>query len=206
MKSRVLILLVVVLALAACDTTPIESIPAESPEPEVVDTPTLEPTDPPSTGLACLSGTWELVDIEEYMSSVVPPDLAGSLTFVESSGSASTEFAADGTYTYHLDAFRVVYSMDMGAGPMAMEVLMQGEGNGLYEAMDDHTLTFTQLDDTDVALTVTLAGEVFDMGMDDAVSAFGSPDTVFQFDCSGDTLLTYPPIAGALPVKYARVP
>ncbi len=140
------------------------------------------------------------------MNSVVPPDLAGSMAFVENSGSASAEFAQDGTYTYNLDTFRVVYSMDIGAGPMVMEVIMQGEGNGLYEAIDDHTLTFTQLDDTGVTLTVTLAGEVFDMGMDEAISAFGSPDTIFKFDCDGDTLLTYPPIEGALPVQYARLP
>ena len=206
MKSKIMILVLLLSVLSACDSTPTESSPAESPPPEVAPTHTIEPTDPPTTGLACLSGTWELVNVENYMNSVVPPDLAGSLTFVESSGTASAIYAADGTYTYRLDEFRVLYSMDGGTGPLTMEVYMDGEGAGIYDPIDDRTLSFTQLDDSGVAITFTLAGEIFDLGMDDAATAFGSPDTIFEFDCDGNMLLTYPPIEGALPVEYARVP
>lgn len=200
-----LLILTLALLLAACDSSATESSSTEPAAPEEMATDTLAPTPEPATGLSCLSGTWELVNIENYMNSVVPSDLAGTMEFVDSSGTAGAEFAGDGTYSYHVDDFRVQYAMDMGAGAIPMEVIMQGEGNGIYEAIDDHTLTFTQLDDSGLTITITLAGEPFDIGLDDAVSFFGSPDTVFQFDCSGDSLLTYPPIDGALPVEYARV-
>jgi hypothetical protein len=203
--TKFAIILMLALVLTACSSGATESA-AESPIPTMAATNTPEPTSTPATGLACLSGTWELVNIENYMDSVIPPEMAGLLTYVENSGTASANFNPDGTYTYQVNQFRVQYSMDMGSGPMTMEVLMNGEGNGTYEAVDDNTLTFTELDNSGVTLTATLGGEAINFNIDDAVGAFGSTATPFEFDCNGNTLLTYPPIEGALPVEYARVP
>jgi hypothetical protein len=207
MKStKFMFVLSLALVLVACDVGGTESGPVESPVPSIAPTSTPEPTEPPSTGLACLSGTWELVNVENYMNSVVPPELAAGLTFIGNSGTVSVNFVSDGTYTYTWNEFQVQYTMDVGSGPVPLEIDMNGDGSGIFEPIDDHHLSFTDLEGSGMTIEVLMGGETIDLGMDEAVSALGGPDTTFEFDCDGDTLLTYPPIEGALPVEYARVP
>jgi hypothetical protein len=203
--TKSVILLALTLALVACDAGESGS-PAETTVPTVAPTNTPEPTSTPATGVTCLNGTWELFDIENYMNSVIPPELAGGLAFIGSSGTATTNFGGDGLYAVTLEEFQVQYTMDVGSGPVPLEVYIDGDGSGVYEAIDDHTIHFTELDNSGMIMTVLMGGETIDLGMEDAISAFGGTDTTFEFDCSGDTLLTYPPIEGALPVEYVRVP
>jgi hypothetical protein len=202
--TKAVILLILALGLAACGGATESAAEATDPVMAATDSP--EPTATPATGLACLNGTWALSNIDNYMNSVIPPDLAGGLIFIGSSGTVTTNFGGDGLYAVTLEDFQVQYTMDVGSGPVPLEVYLDGNGSGVYEAIDDNTMTFTELDNSGMTMTVLMGGETIDLGMEDAVSAFGSPDTTFEFDCNGDTLLTYPPIEGALPVEYARVP
>lgn len=86
-----------------------------------------------------------------------------------------------------------------------MEVRLDGEGHGVYESIDDNTIRFTDLDSSDLMITFSLAGEAFDLGTDTSTDELTSHEETVNYECSGDTLFTTPPLEGALPVEYARI-
>lgn len=205
MKSiRSIILLMLMTVLTACGMDSDGGVTIDAPMAASAPSDTPEAPESPPSGLACLSGTWELVDVETYMNSILPPELAAGLTFVGSSGFVSTDFRSDGTYTYSMDEFLVQYTMDMGGGAVPMEVHLDGEGHGIYKSIEDNTIRFTDLDSSALRITFSLAGEAFDLGTDASTGALSSPEETVDYECSDDTLFITPPLEGALPVEYTR--
>lgn len=208
-KSILIAIVLSVLSTLACSlfSGGIPSGVADAPQ---ADNPAPASTDVPSdtsSGDACLVGTWSLVDIEQYMASVLPSELTetGELTYDSSSGSAVYTFTTDNTASIQVDEFTVRYQMNMAGISLPLEVMMDGSGSGNYTLAGNQML-FDTINDDELYMTISLGGAP--IGPAEPITGFfpgGETNSSLTFECTSTTLSLTMPIEGSSPVILERV-
>jgi len=180
--------------------------PTDAPQ---TDDPTPAETNaPPSSSGndACLVGSWSLMDIEQYMASVLPPELTetGELTYDSSSGSAVYTFTTGNTASIQVDEFTVKYQMNMAGISLPLEVMMDGSGSGSYTIKGNQML-FNSINNNELYMTISLGGAP--IGPAEPITGFfpgGETTSSLTYECSSTTLALTMPVEGSSPVILER--
>lgn len=181
--------LLVTLLLAACNMpiTP-TPFPTSTPEPPPVE------EAPNTIGAACLVGTWQVNNLQNYLQAVLPQMIEGAaIEIEETSGSLTYTFNADGSTTGAANDFIVKAKVGTNGVTLPGEITVNGASQGSFTADDAQgILTLTNVGAGSLTLSAKVAGipvvsetpigDLFMLGSNDT----GSGSTNFQ--CIGSTL------------------
>lgn len=209
--SSMLIILLLTLALSACDTgnSTDTGTPAGAAE-------TVVPTEAPSTPGSCLVGSWNLTDFNAYMASFfqnINTMTEGEFTITsgESSGVSTFVFNADNTANFSAENFLQTFTMTVNTGGSSLDIPVSMNINGTSTSnysVDGDKISFSGQDNGDIVITTDIMGEVSEMDQ----SLFGQPDTIqlYQYSCVDANTLTLKVIAvdtmDLAPLTLTRIP
>lgn len=179
-----------VLLLAACNL-PIN--PTQTPEPTPTSVPPLE-LGSASTGAACLVGTWQIDDLNQYMQAVLPQMIEGAQAQIKDvSGVLTYSFNADGTTIGLAQDFMVTADVTTSGFTVPGEITLNGATSGQYLVDESQTLvTLSSVAPGSLVVSASVSGipVVQDAPMNDLLS-FNSGQSASgstTFLCDGNTL------------------
>lgn len=182
--------LLVALLLAACNM-PIT--PTQLPEPTATIAPTLE-SGSATTGAACLVGTWQIADLNQYMQSVLPQMIEGAQAQIKDvSGVLTYSFNADGTTLGLAQDFVVNADVTTSGFTVPGEITLNGATNGQYVVDDSGTvITLNSVSPGSLVVSANVSGIPVVQGapMNDLLTFNGgqSASGSTAFTCEGNTL------------------
>lgn len=183
------LILLVALLLTGCNM-PITPTPYPTPTPQP------PPTEaaPNTIGAACLVGSWQINNLQNYLQAIIPLMVEGAtIEIEETSGSLTYTFNADGSTLGAANDFKVKAKVGINGVTLPGEIIVNGESQGNYTADDTQgILTLSNIGTGTLALNAKVAGlpvvndtpigDLFMPGSD----ASGSGSTNYQ--CIGNTL------------------
>ncbi len=178
-------------------------------QPLAEEAPTSAPPLPPqasSGGDACIVGTWEMKDFEQYLAAVIPPEITstGKLTYDGTTGRATYTFTGNGQAGIQAEAFTVQYEMNMSGLNLPMEIILDGSGSANY-AVNGGQVLFSNVDSANLFMSINLGGAAV-MPATPVTGLFpdGETDSAVAFTCEGNTLTLTMPAANSAPVVLER--
>jgi hypothetical protein len=211
--------LVMVLALSACNFPLLAGSGTSTPEPgmetPMMDEPTAAATDgaPVGGGGSCLVGKWQVSDLSAYfnsLSNMLPEGSDASVTNTEVSGTATFEFRADGTGTFVADQFKQAYTMSFTSNgttiDIPMSVLINGTAESGYTVEGDE-ITFHDQTSNNSVITIDIMGNTTEVDSE----LLGTPGSIklYKYQCTDANTLMLDVVAadGALqPLTLNRIP
>jgi hypothetical protein len=178
-----------ILLLAACNM-PITATPLPAP------TLTVEPpaVDPNLAGAACLVGSWQMNDFNQYLQTALPQVTEGvEVQIEEVSGSLTYTFNTDGTTLGSAQDFRVNAQVTTNGLTLPGEITLNGSTQGQYAVDESQSLlTVSSVTPGDLTLSANVSGIpiVSDTPVNDLLmfGADQSGSSSTEFDCTGNTL------------------
>ncbi|MBI5564921.1 MAG: hypothetical protein HY870_08505 [Chloroflexi bacterium] len=187
------------------------AIPTAAPTATTAPTPTTAPTATPlpASSSACLVGTWELVDLSNYMQSVFA-QTGGAVSFVGQTGRIVYVFDADGSANVDAQDFTMMMAMAVEKLTFDINVIISGAAESQYAATDDQ-ITFSNGELKGLKISATMNGaELFANTPAELAAMFGASSdpkyNTFGYQCDTTTLVYTPPVENAQPVVMKRVP
>lgn len=181
--------LMAVLLLTACNM-PIT--PTPHPTPTQPPAPTADV--PAASGGACLTGTWQISNLSEYLNMALPQMIEGATVKVgEVSGNLTYTFNEDSTTVGKAQDFKIQAQVTTNGVSLPGQISVNGSSTGSYQVDDNQgILTLTGVKPGDLTVNATVAGipvvkdQAIGNLLDFGSSESGSGSTNYQ--CIGNTL------------------
>jgi hypothetical protein len=162
--------------------------PVETKEIENTPTPTIDPID---SNKFCLSQTWEVKGLNEYILTAVPPDLAEEydLAYEDTTGSANMALSADGEAILNTENLVFHFSAKFGIFQVPVTVSIDGSAFGRYD-IDLTTIRFYDMDTTGMTASAKALNEELmePEQIIDSIPFVSPPFNTANYSCEGDTL------------------
>jgi archaellum component FlaF (FlaF/FlaG flagellin family) len=154
--------------------------------------PTLQPPTPiVKPDQDCLTGTWEITNLSDYILAAIPADLAEKydLQYNGSSGKATFTFTPDGSITLNADQIVILFDAKVSIITLSLKVRIDGSATGKY-ILTDSSLTTTNMNTAELNASAKAAGQdVIDPAqVINAIPLVKSPYNVARSTCEDDSL------------------
>lgn len=156
---------------------------------------------------ACLTGTWQMGDLQNFLLAAVPADLLKDyqLTPKGSSGQLLYQFQSDGSVSLTSMDYQINLDAKYSILTVPLVVSLAGGSNAMYQ-IDGNRIGFFNPDTSSLSARVTLAGK--DLVPQDQLNtltsyawfgANGQTTSYLTAQCSGDVLTLSPDPTSGLP-------
>lgn len=177
------------------------------------ETPTAAPPPPapPAARTAdCLVGTWEITDVQGFMTSVLPSLLPqfGKPEYKGTSGTFRFTFTSDGSVSAEASQFTINYSVSQAILTVALDLVFSGSIAGTYQTTPAGGLSLASPAPDELTFSAILAGAtLLKQPLGQLIPIFGGADSgvaTGSYICEGSTLQYTPPLSGANPLVFTR--
>lgn len=172
--------------------TATEYSPADKIETSIQLEKTLVPTvDPVAEAKSCLSRTWKIAGLSDYVIAAVPPDLADEydLQYQDTSGQAFFTLAPDGKIIMNAEKLAFLFTAKVSIFEVPVTVLIDGDAFGKYR-VDSTTLTTSDMDTSGLKASAQALNEnlIEPEQIINSIPFITPPFNTAKYSCQGDTL------------------